>query len=132
MNVESVPTIPIGWRRKRRIPSMCGPGRHLVGAEVLGQEQVAQRVDRVVAGLVDQVAEGQALEREQRRPLQVADPDVAQPAGAGEEHATLGELPPDAVSDAGSARRSLVLIGPPAWTHGGIRISSRVLAHSAG
>ena len=32
----------------------------------------------------------------------------------------------------GSARRSFVLIGPPAWTQIGIRMRRRVLAHSCG
>ena len=31
-----------------------------------------------------------------------------------------------------SDRRDFVRIGPPAWTQGGIMISSRVLAHSYG
>ena len=49
------------------MPSMCGPGRDLVRAEVLREQQVAERVDRVAAGLVDQLAERPALPRQQLR-----------------------------------------------------------------
>jgi hypothetical protein len=70
-------------------------GRDLVRAEVLGEEEVAERVDRVAVGLVDQLAERLALPRQQLLAVEVADADVPQPTGPGEQRAPLLELAPD-------------------------------------
>src|SRR6185437_13331387 len=73
-------------------------GRDLVEREVLGKEQVAQAVDGLEAGLGQVLPEGSALPGQELRPVERAEADVAEPTRAGEQHAPVTELDPDALA----------------------------------
>ena len=107
-------------------------GGDLVRVKVLGEEQVAQDIDWIVGGLVDQLAEGVALPAQILGSVEIAEPDVPESAGAGEKLAAFVEIAPDPVTRAAVREALLRRRGPPAWTHGGSMIRRRVLAHSAG
>ena len=97
-NVLSVPTIPTGWATNRRQVSAAGPGRDLADAEVLREQQVADDVDRVVAGLGHDVGHRAALPAQVLRAMERPEPDV-RPARRARVGRTAGrQLRPDAVA----------------------------------
>src|SRR5207249_9696019 len=67
----------------------------LARAEVLGEQQVAQDVDGVITPVVDQLPEAAALPAAVLGSGQIADPDVAQAALAGEQLAALRQIVAD-------------------------------------
>src|SRR5256885_14205850 len=73
--------------------------RDLVRSEVLGEEQVTERRDRVRTCGVEELAEGSAFPAQVLRPAEVADPDVAQAARAGEQYPPFPQLAADPVAD---------------------------------
>ena len=113
------------------MPADVRPGRDLVHAEVLAQQQVADRVDRVEPVAVITSPSVRPSHAQVLGPGEVAEPDVAPGAGAGEQARRARRARRGSSSrTAASARRSFSGPGPPAWTQGGSMISSRVLAHS--
>src|SRR6478735_4886940 len=80
-------------------PVRVGARRHLVRAEALLEEQVAEDVDRIGATVVDQRAQGAALERPVVREVELAEADVAEPTGARVELPALRQVVADPLAD---------------------------------
>ena len=97
-NVLSVPTIPTGCATNSGRVSARRPGRDLGDAEVLGEEQVADDVERVVAGLGHHLGDGPALPAEVLGPVEGAEADVGPAGRAGVGRAAGRELGADAVA----------------------------------
>ena len=75
-----------------------GTARHLADAEVLGEEQVADDVERVVAGLAHHVRDGPALPAQVLGTAEGTEPDIRPARRARVRRATGRELGTDAVA----------------------------------
>ena len=93
-----MPTIPTGWATNSGQRLRRRPARHLADAEILGEQQVADDIERVVAGLGHDVGHRPALPAEVLGPPEGTEPNV-RPARLARVGGTPGlELAADAVA----------------------------------
>ena len=115
MNVESVPTIPTGWATNGGSVSRPRPARDLVDAEVLGEQQVADDVDRVVPGLGHDLGHGPRLPAQEVRPPEGPEADVRPAGGRWVRRAARRDLRAQPVAGRPIGQSRLERSGPPAW-----------------
>ena len=97
-NVLSVPTIPTGCATNERQRRRRRPARDLADAQVLGEQEVAHDVERVVTRLGHDVGDRPALPAQVLRPAEGAQADVGPAGPAGVRRAARCELGPHPVA----------------------------------